>query len=444
MTPHRLFPAALVLLDTLALLAVFNLLARWRGLIEPGDVLVEAFLVPLGMLLVGLYSIDGYRLRAGMLASAYAIEHAIAVLAVLLGMSLVTFVLLSDTLILERSRGVLVLGYLILLPATLAYRRILAARFVQGQRDRRYLFVGPAEDFAAFARDWAAQRMESQLVHVPLGTVGANGLTAALDAAAGKIEGIVIRESGTELPTEVAQRLVALHFAGVPTYTLELFHEAVWRKIPLYRLNHTWLFQAGFAAAREPIFERVKRLTDIFVSLAALVGALPLLVAVAAAIAVTDGRPVLFRQDRVGRNRTVFRLAKFRTMRCGAEDGPAYTAERDPRVTRLGRFLRATRLDELPQLWNVLQGDMSLIGPRAEWTRLVAEYERTIPCYHFRHLVRPGITGWAQVNLPYGSSHQDTQRKLEYDLYYIRHYSFMLDATIALKTIHIILFGKGR
>jgi lipopolysaccharide/colanic/teichoic acid biosynthesis glycosyltransferase len=136
---------------------------------------------------------------------------------------------------------------------------------------------------------------------------------------------------------------------------------------------------------------------------------------------------------------------KLRTMRVQQPlDGDLYTQKDDPRITRVGRFLRATRLDEFPQLWNVLIGDMSLIGPRAEWDRLVENYERDIPCYHFRHLVRPGITGWAQINYPYGASREDTIRKLEYDLYYIRHFSFRLDATIVLKTIHVILFGKGR
>jgi lipopolysaccharide/colanic/teichoic acid biosynthesis glycosyltransferase len=124
--------------------------------------------------------------------------------------------------------------------------------------------------------------------------------------------------------------------------------------------------------------------------------------------------------------------------------GADYTQENDERVTIMGRFLRATRLDEVPQLWNVLKGDMSLIGPRAEWLKLVEDYEKDIPCYHFRHLVKPGITGWAQVNYPYGASVEDTLRKLEYDLYYIRYFSFVLDASIVLKTIQVMLFGKGR
>jgi lipopolysaccharide/colanic/teichoic acid biosynthesis glycosyltransferase len=131
-------------------------------------------------------------------------------------------------------------------------------------------------------------------------------------------------------------------------------------------------------------------------------------------------------------------------MRADDAAGADYTAVGDKRITRLGAFLRNTRLDEVPQLWNVLTGDMSLIGPRAEWVKLVAEYEQKIPCYHFRHLVKPGITGWAQVNYPYGANLEDTLRKLEYDLYYIRYFSFVLDASIVLKTIHIMLFGKGR
>jgi hypothetical protein len=121
-----------------------------------------------------------------------------------------------------------------------------------------------------------------------------------------------------------------------------------------------------------------------------------------------------------------------------------YTRRDDPRVTRVGRWLRKLRIDELPQLWNVFKGDISLIGPRAEWIKCVERYEKRIPFYHFRHLVKPGITGWAQVNYPYGESEEDAVAKLQYDLYYIRHYSLKLDAMIVLKTIYTMLSGKGR
>jgi lipopolysaccharide/colanic/teichoic acid biosynthesis glycosyltransferase len=230
----------------------------------------------------------------------------------------------------------------------------------------------------------------------------------------------------------------------VPTYTLELFHQVYWQKIPIYRLNQTWLFQEGFQIAREPVFERMKRMADIVLALTGLaLAAIPVAFA-AIAIWLGDRGTPFFVQTRVGKNHAPFRLLKLRTMRPAAAGGELYTQPGDARITRVGRFLRNTRIDELPQLWNVLCGEMSLIGPRAEWDRLVDQYEQQIPCYHFRHLVKPGITGWAQVNYPYGASMADTIRKLEYDLYYIRHFSFLLDATIVLKTIHIMLFGKGR
>jgi lipopolysaccharide/colanic/teichoic acid biosynthesis glycosyltransferase len=217
-----------------------------------------------------------------------------------------------------------------------------------------------------------------------------------------------------------------------------------WRKIPLYRLNPTWLFQEGFKVAREPVFERLKRTNDIALALIGLGLAAPVILIGGLAVWLEDRGPALFAQTRIGRNHVPFRLLKLRTMRVSTGTGDLYTRPGDSRITRVGHFLRITRIDEFPQLWNVLRGDMSLIGPRAEWDRLVENYEREIPCYHFRHLVKPGITGWAQVNYPYGASVEDTVRKLEYDLYYIRHFSFALDAAIVLKTIHVMLFGKGR
>jgi len=130
--------------------------------------------------------------------------------------------------------------------------------------------------------------------------------------------------------------------------------------------------------------------------------------------------------------------------RCDEADEDIYTRKTNRRVTSLGRWLRKLRLDELPQLWNALKGDISLIGPRPEWSKCAERYEQTIPFYHFSALVKPGITGWAQVNYPYGESDEDAVEKLKYDLYYIRHYSLKLDAMIVLKTLYTMLFGKGR
>jgi lipopolysaccharide/colanic/teichoic acid biosynthesis glycosyltransferase len=258
------------------------------------------------------------------------------------------------------------------------------------------------------------------------------------------VEAIVLAESDGELDSGVAQQLVQLHFRGIPTYTSELFHQVYWQKVPLRGISPLWLFQEGFQVAREPVFERAKRATDILFSLLGLTLAAPVILLAALAITIEDRGPVFFHQNRIGMSRRTFQALKLRSMRSATGKGDLYTRPGDARVTRVGKFIRLTHLDELPQLWNVLRGDMSLIGPRPEWDRLVEDYERQIPCYDFRHLVKPGITGWAQVNYHYGASIDDTIRKLEYDLYYIRNFSFTLDASIIIKTVHVMLFGKGR
>jgi lipopolysaccharide/colanic/teichoic acid biosynthesis glycosyltransferase len=261
---------------------------------------------------------------------------------------------------------------------------------------------------------------------------------------AGRIEAVVLHETSRDLPFAVSEKLLELHFSGVCAYTVELFHEVYWRQIPLDRLNQTRLFRNGLQIARAPVFERIKRLTDVVLAAAGLVLASPLLLACAAIIRLEDRGPVLFWQTRIGWNRVLFQVCKLRTMRPAKVNAAPDTSADDARITGVGRLLRALQFDEIPQLWNVLRGDMSLIGPRPEWVRRVEVYEREIPCYHFRHLVKPGITGWAQVHDPHGASLEDTLRKLEYDLYYVRHFSFVLDASIVLKTIHVMFSGKRR
>jgi exopolysaccharide biosynthesis polyprenyl glycosylphosphotransferase len=172
---------------------------------------------------------------------------------------------------------------------------------------------------------------------------------------------------------------------------------------------------------------------------------LPLLPFIVLAIKLSSPGRVLYRQSRVGRDGVVFRCYKFRTMRSDAEadTGPTWAKDDDPRITRVGRFLRKTRIDEIPQLLNVFRGDMSLIGPRPERPEFVAALNKQIPYYHLRHSVRPGITGWAQILYKYGSSVEDAKEKLRYDLYYIKNTSVGLDLLIILNTIKIVLLGRG-
>ncbi len=447
---------ALVLLDALCVVVTFNLVAYARGVVDLHHPILLRLQLPLLSFVVGTYLIDGYNQRTDMLSVTYTSLHALALIGVMLSTLLLTFVFIPAGFPLQSSRFVIAVSYLVLIPVTLGYRRFFSLRFAAHQQQRYFLFLGSPENCRAFKEECQQNQMTQAVLYATHDTFLRRDATGSrpadpaygdiieyLDEYTNRIDAIILRESSHDLPPAVAQKLVDLHFSGVPTYTLELFHEVYWRKIPLYRLNQTWLFQQGFQIAREPVFERLKRVWDILFAGFGLLLFAPFFPFIAIAIWLEDRGSIFFHQTRVGRNRALFEAYKLRTMRANAA-GDSYTQKNDARVTVMGRFLRATRLDEVPQLWNVLKGDMSLIGPRAEWLKLVEDYEQGIPCYHFRHLVKPGITGWAQVNYPYGAGIEDTLRKLEYDLYYIRYFSFVLDASIVLKTIQVMLFGKGR
>jgi sugar transferase (PEP-CTERM system associated) len=220
--------------------------------------------------------------------------------------------------------------------------------------------------------------------------------------------------------------------------------EKISGKIEVDELYPSWLiFSDGFRLSAT--FLLIRRIVSILISLACLALALPLIPLIALAIKLDSPGPVFYRQKRVGRNGVVFDCFKFRTMRPGAEadTGPTWASDDDPRMTLVGRFLRLTRLDEIPQLWNVLRGDMGFVGPRPERPEFVEWLSREIPYYHLRHILRPGITGWAQVSFQYGASVEDSKEKLCYDLYYIKNISLALDLYILFRTVKIVLFGRG-
>ncbi|MCF3648673.1 exopolysaccharide biosynthesis polyprenyl glycosylphosphotransferase [Synoicihabitans lomoniglobus] len=457
----RRLPILLLLgLDTLVFVAVFNLSGWLRGIVGPERWIIEPLLVPLLFTITTLYLIDGYRTRTEMMSADYTSQHCLACLMAMLATLLVTFVAFPANYPLQGSRSVIAITFLVISGLTLTYRRSLHRWLHLDRGDRSVLFIGNSAACKEFREVCASNGMAEKIVCAVMeeqaptkpiehsDSLMRDYASVLTDIRSGKLrtEAIVLKESAFHMPLDLANQLTELYFRGVPTYTLELFYESYWRKIPLYRINHIWLFQEGFEMARSPIFGRMKRLFDVIAATTGLIIASPVLLAAALAIKLQDGSAVLFRQSRVGLHRQSFKIIKLRSM----TDKPVlsgdnrYTQNDDPRITRIGGFLRKTRLDEVPQLWNVLKGDMSLIGPRAEWDELVKDYDETIPCYHFRHLVKPGITGWAQINYPYGANIDDTLRKLEYDLYYIRHFSFVMDAAIVLRTIHIMLFGKGK
>jgi sugar transferase (PEP-CTERM system associated) len=237
--------------------------------------------------------------------------------------------------------------------------------------------------------------------------------------------------------------LLEAKLAGVRVEETETIYERLTGKILLDELKPSWLiFSDGFRARRFTRF--LKRVVDIVLSSIGLVLAAPVMALTALAIRLDSEGPALYAQERVGESGRVFTLYKFRSMRADAERGtPVWARDGDDRVTRVGRVIRLTRLDELPQLWNVLRGDMSFVGPRPERPYFVEQLAAAIPYYRQRHAVKPGVTGWAQVKYRYGSSIDDAREKLRYDLYYIKHLSIVFDLTIVFDTVKVILFRRG-
>jgi sugar transferase (PEP-CTERM system associated) len=240
------------------------------------------------------------------------------------------------------------------------------------------------------------------------------------------------------------ERLLECRLDGVNVVDLPTFFERETGYVQLNSLSASWMvFSQGFA--KNGFDKLVKRAFDICVSATMLVAALPTMLLAALAIWLETGRPILYRQKRIGESGRAFEILKFRSMRVDAEkDGVARWAQmNDDRVTRVGKFIRATRIDELPQLINVLYGEMSFVGPRPERPPFVSALSKKVPYYASRHSVKPGITGWAQVRYPYGSSVDDAVSKLQFDLYYVKNHSLFLDLLILAQTAHVVLFGRG-
>jgi sugar transferase (PEP-CTERM system associated) len=238
--------------------------------------------------------------------------------------------------------------------------------------------------------------------------------------------------------------LLQAKLAGIRVEDATTTYERVTGKILIDDLRPSWLiFSDGFRVSR--MTRMLKRTIDLSLSLMMAVAAAPVMLLTALVVRLESEGAALYRQERVGENGRTFMLYKFRSMRQDAEQAgtPIWAKDGDDRITRVGRFIRKTRLDELPQLWNVIRGDMSFVGPRPERPFFVAQLAREIPFYQQRHAVKPGLTGWAQVKYRYGSTVEDAMEKLRYDLYYIKHLSVFFDLTIVFDTVKVVLFRKG-
>ena len=252
---------------------------------------------------------------------------------------------------------------------------------------------------------------------------------------------VSLAEARGTLPMD---KLLEMKLDGVTFDHLASVYEEYTGKIALENLRPSWLiFSDGFRKSRR--FAALKRLSDVLLAAIGLVVAAPILLMVAALVKLTSAGPALYSQRRVGHRGRVFTVRKFRSMHVNAEakTGPVWASRDDPRITSVGRWLRKSRLDEIPQLWNVLVGDMSFVGPRPERPEFVSELTEQIPFYGQRHIIRPGLTGWAQVRYSYGASAEDAMQKLQYDLYYIKNMSVALDMLIILRTIKTVVLRRG-
>jgi sugar transferase (PEP-CTERM system associated) len=257
-----------------------------------------------------------------------------------------------------------------------------------------------------------------------------------------RVWGIVVASRDQKrLPTEF---LLRCRIRGIPVLSEAGFWETEARRIDVDGNDASWFLSAqGF---RYGLVETLqKRLLDMLIATVLLFATLPLMLVVAVMIKCDSRGPVLYRQERIGIGGRVFTLCKFRSMREDAEAAgqPRWAAAADPRITRVGRFIRYMRIDELPQLFNVLRGDMSMIGPRPERPYFVEMLASAIPLYGARHWIKPGITGWAQVNAPYGASVEGAREKLAYDLYYVKNHSLLLDMLILIRTFRVVFLQEG-
>ena len=357
---------------------------------------------------------------------------------------------------LELGRGIFLIGFALMAVLLVLWRRLFARLNVLPQFAQRTLIFGDGPLAEPLLFEFGTR---PELGVKIVGHLATGGSDSSSDSREGSYDTspdelaqsvksfranrvvVAMGERRGKMPVDA---LLSLKSGGVLVQDGTDVYEAITGKIPIESLRLGWLlFSPGFHVSSFLLL--YKRIAALVVSVIGLLLSVVFLPFVVVLIKLTSPGPVLYKQKRVGRNGVVFDCYKFRTMRADAEadSGPTWAGDDDPRITRVGKFLRKSRIDEIPQLWNVLKGDMYLVGPRPERPEFVEWLNQEIPHYHLRHTVRPGITGWAQIRYRYGSSIEDAKEKLRYDLFYVKNMSPGLDLLIFLSTIKIILWGRG-
>ncbi|MDP2129580.1 MAG: TIGR03013 family PEP-CTERM/XrtA system glycosyltransferase [Erythrobacter sp.] len=417
---------------------VGSLADRWIALIG------TAAVIWLAMISVGVYGPNALRsLRFASARVLVAISLGIITLAV------IDFIIPSD--LFWRSTLLYTMGFAIL---ALVVDRLLLNSFLGSSAFRRRVMVLGAGDRAQRLRGLAekpetgfaiiayiAMSDDTHVVEEAIPRSAIHDLGRFVENLGVSEVVLALQERRNALPLK---DLLRIKTKGIHVNDFSSFIERETGRVDLDTINPSWLiFSDGFSSGRM-FSSAVKRVFDITASVILLALTLPLIALFAALVKLDSKGPAFFRQQRVGLFGQTFTLIKLRSMRADAEkDGAKWAEENDPRITRLGRFIRKVRIDELPQTWSVLKGQMSFVGPRPEVPSFVESLEEEIPFYGERHMVKPGITGWAQINYPYGASVEDSRCKLEYDLYYAKNYTPFLDFVILLQTMRVILWPEG-
>jgi len=420
---------------------------RWLNIFDEKRLLTFIFLS--GMFILSFYVFDLYNNQKKVISSEFMIMFIVSLISIALLMSFSFY--LAPFIV---GRGIFFFFFITISILTFLWRLSFQSFFNNIIPTRKLLFVGKIRnsrvtssilkqvseyDIVGYINDPASSSEEGSSVKC-LGHISEIGKIIDLY----KINEIVIvRES---IIPKISELLVNIRLKGIKIHTLPAFYEYVTQRLPVMILNDKWvIYSQGFDKLGESIYKKIKQGIDFTLALVMLIFTLPISLVVAIMIKITSKGPILYLQERVGLNEKTFLMYKFRTMVINAEkDNPKWARENDKRITPFGKILRKTRLDELPQLINILKGEMSLIGPRPEREYFVRKLKQKVPYYSLRFAVNPGLTGWAQVNYKYGSSIKDAINKLSYDLYYIKNMSIFLDLRIILKTIRICLFGMGR
>lgn len=419
--------------------------------IDPGVVpmrttplLLFAVLVQMAMIAVGVYGSDA--LRSMRYATARLL---VAVSLGIIALSVVYFMLPGRTLWRSNlfyamfiAMALLVMIRLLLggLLGTSAFRRRVLVLGAGARADRlRKLGERPEAGFAIVG--YIGMSSAAPVVEEAIHRDAINNLTRYVENLGVSEVVLALEERRNALPLK---DLLRIKTTGVHVNDFSTFMERETGRVDLDTVNPSWLiFSDGFSSGRA-LSSAAKRIFDVSASLLLLVLTLPVIVLFAMLVKLDSKGPAFFRQRRVGLYGETFDVIKLRSMRIDAEvNGAQFAQENDPRVTRIGRFIRKVRIDELPQTWSVLKGEMSFVGPRPERPEFVAELEDQLPYYAERHMVKPGITGWAQINYPYGASLADSRHKLEYDLYYAKNYTPFLDLLILLQTLRVVLWHEG-